>query len=494
MEDGDLFDAPPSEDDFYFTNGVRFVQPYAFDFVCHVKKRQEGVTIVELFIREFPNRPKSYYEAAHGQGLLRVEKVTPANNGGSKNKNKKRKIDETIERPAQSKQSGIQPVPTAKPSDQPSEPIPTEPLRILHAGERLRHALHRHEPPTLRDPVIVLSVTDTMVAVCKPATVPVHPTGQYRKNTVLGILAAQRPDLGRLLPIHRLDKNVSGLLLLARNKEAANKLRQEVEGQYVKKKYLAVVSTNGKSVFETFQSKLNNSTTVSAGVKYDPRARIATCSTPDKNIPDAKIAETKFTLLAVAVDSDEKTRSGDKNPDVKTPCVQISKTLPTNTALVLCEPLTGRTHQIRVHLQLLGHPIANDLKYGGVHVDDLERIKKQLQTCRELTMSQAKSESLGDVGTGSLQETPPSSPSPWPLCPHCPMMAHGANDFGEEVGCEEKTRKNTNADESSGSQTRVEDLERLFLHCAKYDGPSWSFQAPNPDWVPGDVEVDLDQE
>ena len=84
MEDGDLFDAPPSEDDFYFTNGVRFVQPYAFDFVCHVKKRQEGVTIVELFIREFPNRPKSYYEAAHGQGLLRVEKVTPANNGGSK--------------------------------------------------------------------------------------------------------------------------------------------------------------------------------------------------------------------------------------------------------------------------------------------------------------------------------------------------------------------------------------------------------------------------
>ena len=74
------------------------------------------------------------------------------------------------------------------------------------------------------------------------------------------------------------------------------------------------------------------------------------------------------------------------------------------------------------------------------------------------------------------------------------MMAHGANDFGEEVGCEEKTRKNTNADESSGSQTRVEDLERLFLHCAKYDGPSWSFQAPNPDWVPGDVEVDLDQE
>lgn len=45
---------------------------------------------------------------------------------------------------------------------------------------------------------------------------PVHPTGQYRKNTVVGILAAERPDLGRLLPVHRLDKNVSGLLLMVR--------------------------------------------------------------------------------------------------------------------------------------------------------------------------------------------------------------------------------------------------------------------------------------
>jgi 23S rRNA-/tRNA-specific pseudouridylate synthase len=56
--------------------------------------------------------------------------------------------------------------------------------------------------------------TPDVVAVHKPATVPVHPTGQYRKNTVVGILAAERPELGRLLPVHRLDKNVSGLLLM----------------------------------------------------------------------------------------------------------------------------------------------------------------------------------------------------------------------------------------------------------------------------------------
>ena len=68
-----------------------------------------------------------------------------------------------------------------------------------------------------------------MVAVHKPATVPVHPTGQYRKNTVLGLMAASRPDLGRLLPVHRLDKNVSGLLLMARDSASANRLREEVQ-------------------------------------------------------------------------------------------------------------------------------------------------------------------------------------------------------------------------------------------------------------------------
>lgn len=77
-------------------------------------------------------------------------------------------------------------------------------------------------------PQVVHSDADA-VAVCKPAGVPVHVSGQYRKNTVAGVLQALRPDLAPLLPVHRLDKPVSGLLLFARTPAAANRLAQAIQ-------------------------------------------------------------------------------------------------------------------------------------------------------------------------------------------------------------------------------------------------------------------------
>ncbi len=75
----------------------------------------------------------------------------------------------------------------------------------------------------------ILGQSDDVVAVGKPATLPVHVSGQYRKNTVLGVLQAERPDLGPLLPVHRLDKAVSGVLLFARSPKAADELRVHIE-------------------------------------------------------------------------------------------------------------------------------------------------------------------------------------------------------------------------------------------------------------------------
>ena len=195
----DLFACPPSTDDYVCVGGLRLVRPYPFDFVCHVKKRLEGLNVVDMFAREFPARPRSYYEAAHRAGLLRVEPMPNARRYHHKASAK--------DKDGTGKSADV--------STPRGEAVPAvAPLRPLRAGERVRHALHRHEPPALDIPVTVLAETPEMVAVHKPATVPVHPTGQYRKNTVVGILAAERPDLGRLLPVHRLDKNVSGLLLM----------------------------------------------------------------------------------------------------------------------------------------------------------------------------------------------------------------------------------------------------------------------------------------
>ncbi|KAL5576860.1 hypothetical protein UlMin_018559, partial [Ulmus minor] len=65
-----------------------------------------------------------------------------------------------------------------------------------------------------------------VLTICKPPSVPVHPCGQYCKNTVVGILQAEY-DLAPLFPVHRLDRLVSGLLILARNASKADMFRQQ---------------------------------------------------------------------------------------------------------------------------------------------------------------------------------------------------------------------------------------------------------------------------
>ena len=518
VDDGDLFASPPDfEHDYVVVDGVRLVRPYAFDFVCHVKRRQAGLDVVEAFAREFPGRPRSYYEAAHATGLLRVEKAAPA-----KNKHSGKKKGDTRKRcraeEAEPEEATERTAPTAPPTalsrktslshGKKNEPE-IEPLRPLRAGERIRHYLHRHEPPTLSDPVTVLAATESMVAVHKPATVPVHPTGQYRKNTVLGLMAASRPDLGRLLPVHRLDKNVSGLLLMARDAASANRLREEVQSHSVRKRYVALVSSahlaTGKHILETFAAGRESESerekksfarpslrlekaVVDVGLRYDPRARLATCadesegdrsnaSSEIENGISAKDARTAFALVAVSaadafVDASfrdpeklffpETTNENSPKRRMKT---SILSSLPRGVALVACEPLTGRTHQIRAHLKRAGHPIANDARYGGEALTDVDETRRFLATCRA---------TRGDFSRNVSDAEKKEEASSWPLCPHCPMMAHGANDAAEG--------------DAGGSGARAEDLERLYLHCAEYRGATWAFACPTPSWVPEDIE------
>lgn len=87
----------------------------------------------------------------------------------------------------------------------------------------------------------VLAQHGGIVAVNKPACMPVHVTGQYRKNTVVGLLAALRPDLGTLAPAHRLDKPVSGVLLLTASAAAAESVRAGITERRVQKHYVARV-------------------------------------------------------------------------------------------------------------------------------------------------------------------------------------------------------------------------------------------------------------
>jgi tRNA pseudouridine32 synthase len=138
-------------------------------------------------------RCRAYYEAAYKEGRLRVEGPLDAATGG------------------------------------------------LKPGQAVRHFVHRHEPPVPVAMPDILAVDAGLVVVNKPACTPVHVAGQYRKNTVIGLLEAFRPDLAPLHPVHRLDKGVSGVLLLSRGAAAAEAVRARITGHQVAKVYVARV-------------------------------------------------------------------------------------------------------------------------------------------------------------------------------------------------------------------------------------------------------------
>ncbi|KAL3697118.1 hypothetical protein R1sor_011194 [Riccia sorocarpa] len=296
-------DTPANADDYVFVNGKRMARPYFFEFLCNAKRRWEGKTVVDLFSGEFRQRPREYYIEAVERGRIKV--------------------------------NGMKVAPTF----------------LIRDAQKISHFVHRHEPPVLAESVTVLEEGPDVITVNKPASVPVHPCGQYRKNTVIGILQAERKT-GQLFPIHRLDRLVSGLLILARNSRTADKFRQEIEGGRVTKNYVAKV----KGVFPAHEVVLN------AAVTYDPKEGLSTCSTE---------------------------LSADKDSKGKNACTKFQRLSTDGVySIVRCEPITGRTHQIRVHLQHLGHPIANDNLYlqasppkrsrGGTTADTAAKVARSV--------------------------------------------------------------------------------------------------------------------
>jgi 23S rRNA pseudouridine1911/1915/1917 synthase len=188
--------------------------------------------------------------------------------------------------------------------------------------------------PDGRVDVEVLYEDDDVIVVDKAPGIVVHPGAGQREGTLVAGLLARYPDLSELADaglceperpgiVHRLDKGTSGLLVVARSARALNSLRAQIAERSITREYVGLA-----------QGQVPDD----AGVIDAPIGR----------------SERQPTLMAVRADG----RAARTHYRVRARGVEPSTSL---LDLVL---ETGRTHQIRVHLAALGHPIVNDTRYG----------------------------------------------------------------------------------------------------------------------------------
>ena len=189
-------------------------------------------------------------------------------------------------------------------------------------------------------PVEIIFENDDMTVINKPYGMPTHESINNRGNTLANALAFRyrnKPYVFRAT--NRLDKDTSGVVITANNKYFAALLSQKIKTNQIKKAYVAIV-----------EGTLSVSGTIEA-----PIGRIGQSIIKREVREDGEYALTEYKSLA----SNEK------------------------YSVVLVMPKTGRTHQIRVHMAHIGHPLAGDTLYGGKTTD----ISRQALHCLRMLVS-----------------------------------------------------------------------------------------------------------
>ena len=200
----------------------------------------------------------------------------------------------------------------------------------LGAGDKIEIIVPPEEPSRLAAeniPLKIIYEDADLLVVDKPAGLTVHPAPGHPSGTVVNAVLGYLPAAGegeeseRPGIVHRLDKDTSGLLLVARNRAAQENLSDQFKNRAVKKTYLALV-----------------------------KGRL----TPERGIIEAEIGRDKRNRQKMAVVSSGR--------EARTE-YRVLKYVGRYTLLEI-KPETGRTHQIRVHLAAIGFPVAGDEIYG----------------------------------------------------------------------------------------------------------------------------------
>jgi len=203
---------------------------------------------------------------------------------------------------------------------------PGRPGMRVFAGQSVSFRRPAPEEPEVPRGVAVLHEDPSFYVLDKPAGLPIHPSARYHYSTLTAVLRERFPS-ERLQVAHRLDRETSGLILVARTAAAAVSLKKAFARRQIQKRYLAIV--HGAVDFD---ERLLNQPIGPAQSRV--RVRMAVYDA-EGGAAGAVPAATAVRLL----------KRGQRY------------------SLLECRPHTGRQHQIRVHLSAIGHPIVGDKLY-----------------------------------------------------------------------------------------------------------------------------------
>ncbi|KAJ7381447.1 RNA pseudouridylate synthase domain containing protein 2 [Desmophyllum pertusum] len=401
----------------YMRNGLRCVHPYYFIFTTYCKGRWVGRSLIDVFKEEFQSETKEYYEKAITAGKITV-------NGGLTSQN-----------------------------------------AFLRDNDVICNKVHRHEPPVTGSPLQIIELTDEVVVLNKSSSIPVHPCGRYRHNTIVFLLGKEH-GLTNLFTIHRIDRLTSGILMFARTLSKAQELQRQVRNREIEKEYVCKIQGE-------FPSEKVDCEEPIVIVSH----KIGVCRVSR----DGKPCKTAFTRISYNGKS----------------------------SIVKCVPYTGRMHQIRVHLQWLGYPIINDPIYnheswgphrgqGGVSDQLVHKVITELAKSSTTMNRENTHFTEAHVTTHQYAQTTACSTSDQTES-HCSRSSKAESLDPECNNCSENgdSQSCTDTNHSTFGQYYDKDCSEchivrrdptpdeltMCLHALSYKGPNWEFRTELPNWA-----------
>ena len=226
-----------------------------------------------------------------------------------------------------------------------------KPSSILFPGDEVMVRSEKKNEPEVDFNYSIIYEDDDLFVIHKPANLPVHPAGRYFFNTLLIHLRTQ----GHRKPLpagkdyylaHRIDKETSGILVLAKSSAICADLVEQFASRTTEKSYLAIVRGKTEPEFEVDQPMMR----VTKGLVT---LKMVPATLEQGGLP----ALTRFKTLSY----------------------HHSRLAPgKDFSLVQCFPKTGRQHQIRVHLDFAGHPIVGDKLYGITEEEAFQFYERKL--------------------------------------------------------------------------------------------------------------------